>query len=105
MLVRTVSRTANSSKCLPHKALSASSVGTASAGRFASGRSALGRRTAVGHQHGPMCAAGATLVASGDGRYFSKPAIQTIIRMAAANGVRALWVRDNVGVHLDWTPQ
>jgi phosphoglucomutase len=35
---------------------------------------------------------GSTLVASGDGRYYSKPAIQLIIKMAAANGVRALWV-------------
>jgi phosphoglucomutase len=38
---------------------------------------------------------GATLVASGDGRYFSKPAIQTIIKLAAANGVRCLWVGVN----------
>lgn len=31
--------------------------------------------------------AGCTLVVSGDGRYYSKPAIATILRMAAANGV------------------
>ncbi|KAK9277432.1 hypothetical protein L1049_006975 [Liquidambar formosana] len=31
---------------------------------------------------------GATIVVSGDGRYFSKDAIQIIIKMAAANGVR-----------------
>ncbi|XP_020689729.2 CBL-interacting protein kinase 18-like [Dendrobium catenatum] len=35
---------------------------------------------------------GATLVVSGDGRYFSKDAIQIIIKMAAANGVRRMWV-------------
>lgn len=35
---------------------------------------------------------GATLVVSGDGRYFSKDAIQIIIKMAAANGVRRVWV-------------
>ena len=31
--------------------------------------------------------AGCTLVVSGDGRYYSKPAIATILRMAAASGV------------------
>ncbi|WOL03932.1 phosphoglucomutase, cytoplasmic 2 [Canna indica] len=35
---------------------------------------------------------GATLVVSGDGRYFSKDAVQIIIKMAAANGVRRVWV-------------
>ncbi|XP_075078978.1 phosphoglucomutase, cytoplasmic-like isoform X1 [Nicotiana tabacum] len=35
---------------------------------------------------------GATLVISGDGRYFSKDAIQVITKMAAANGVRRVWV-------------
>nr|GMD26607.1 phosphoglucomutase, cytoplasmic [Ipomoea batatas] len=35
---------------------------------------------------------GATLVVSGDGRYFSKDAIQIIIKMSAANGVRRVWV-------------
>uniref|UniRef100_A0A7N0UBA7 phosphoglucomutase (alpha-D-glucose-1,6-bisphosphate-dependent) n=1 Tax=Kalanchoe fedtschenkoi TaxID=63787 RepID=A0A7N0UBA7_KALFE len=35
---------------------------------------------------------GATLVVSGDGRYYSEQAIQIIIRMAAANGVRRVWV-------------
>jgi phosphoglucomutase len=35
---------------------------------------------------------GATLVVSGDGRYYSKDAIQIIIKMAAANGVRRVWV-------------
>ncbi|CAK9158201.1 unnamed protein product [Ilex paraguariensis] len=38
---------------------------------------------------------GATLVVSGDGRYFSKDAIQIIIKMAAANGVRRVWVGQN----------
>ncbi|THF95617.1 hypothetical protein TEA_016659 [Camellia sinensis var. sinensis] len=37
----------------------------------------------------------ATLVVSGDGRYFSKDAIQIIIKMAAANGVRCIWVGQN----------
>ncbi|KAI3744373.1 hypothetical protein L1987_57452 [Smallanthus sonchifolius] len=35
---------------------------------------------------------GSTLVVSGDGRYYSKDAIQIIIKMAAANGVRRVWV-------------
>ncbi|KAG7974345.1 hypothetical protein I3843_06G044500 [Carya illinoinensis] len=38
---------------------------------------------------------GATLVVSGDGRYFSKDAIQIIIKMAAANGVRCISVGQN----------
>ncbi|URE30132.1 Phosphoglucomutase, cytoplasmic [Musa troglodytarum] len=38
---------------------------------------------------------GATLVVSGDGRYFSKDAVQIIIKMAAANGVRRVWVGQN----------
>ncbi|KAG8637528.1 phosphoglucomutase, cytoplasmic [Manihot esculenta] len=38
---------------------------------------------------------GATLVVSGDGRYYSKDAIQIIIKMAAANGVRRVWVGQN----------
>ncbi|TXG57170.1 hypothetical protein EZV62_018483 [Acer yangbiense] len=38
---------------------------------------------------------GATLVVSGDGRYYSKDAIQIIIKMAAANGVRRIWVGQN----------
>ncbi|KAK4789997.1 hypothetical protein SAY86_017301 [Trapa natans] len=38
---------------------------------------------------------GATLVVSGDGRYFSKEAIQIIIKMSAANGVRRVWVGQN----------
>ncbi|XP_059649518.1 phosphoglucomutase, cytoplasmic [Cornus florida] len=38
---------------------------------------------------------GATLVVSGDGRYFSKDAIQIIIKMAAGNGVRRVWVGQN----------
>lgn len=36
--------------------------------------------------------AGATLVASGDGRYYSETAIQTILQLAAANGVRKVWI-------------
>ncbi|XP_073280307.1 phosphoglucomutase, cytoplasmic-like [Primulina huaijiensis] len=38
---------------------------------------------------------GATLVVSGDGRYFSKDAIQVIIKMAAAIGVRRIWLGQN----------
>ncbi|XP_052881005.1 phosphoglucomutase, cytoplasmic-like isoform X3 [Gossypium arboreum] len=38
---------------------------------------------------------GATLVVSGDGRYLSKDAIQIIIKMSAANGVRRVWVGQN----------
>ncbi|KAE8710293.1 Phosphoglucomutase [Hibiscus syriacus] len=38
---------------------------------------------------------GATLVVSGDGRYFSKDAIQIIIKISAANGVRRVWVGQN----------
>ncbi|KAK8665051.1 hypothetical protein V6N13_005227 [Hibiscus sabdariffa] len=38
---------------------------------------------------------GATLVVSGDGRYFSKDAVQIIIKMSAANGVRRVWVGQN----------
>ncbi|XP_028061150.1 phosphoglucomutase, cytoplasmic [Camellia sinensis] len=38
---------------------------------------------------------GATLVVSGDGRYYSKDAIQIIIKMSAANGVRRVWVGQN----------
>uniref|UniRef100_A0A6N2KRM8 phosphoglucomutase (alpha-D-glucose-1,6-bisphosphate-dependent) n=1 Tax=Salix viminalis TaxID=40686 RepID=A0A6N2KRM8_SALVM len=38
---------------------------------------------------------GATLVVSGDGRYFSKDAIQIIAKMAAGNGVRRVWVGQN----------
>eukprot|EP00245_Coleochaete_scutata_P001333 TRINITY_DN11640_c0_g1_i1.p1 TRINITY_DN11640_c0_g1~~TRINITY_DN11640_c0_g1_i1.p1 ORF type:complete len:583 (-),score=143.53 TRINITY_DN11640_c0_g1_i1:592-2340(-) len=35
---------------------------------------------------------GSTLVVSGDGRYFSKDAIQIIVKIAAANGVKRVWV-------------
>ncbi|MBA0842796.1 hypothetical protein Goarm_002600, partial [Gossypium armourianum] len=38
---------------------------------------------------------GATLVVSGDGRYFSKDAVQIIIKMSAANGVRRVWIGQN----------
>ncbi|KAM5566838.1 phosphoglucomutase, cytoplasmic [Rosa sericea] len=38
---------------------------------------------------------GARLVVSGDGRYFSKEAIQIIIKMAAGNGVKSVWVGQN----------
>ena len=39
--------------------------------------------------------AGKTLVVGGDGRYFNKPAIQTIIKMAAGNGVSGVIVGQN----------
>nr|KAJ0190765.1 hypothetical protein LSAT_V11C800423110 [Lactuca sativa] len=39
--------------------------------------------------------AGSTLVLSYDGRYYSKDAIQIIIKMAAANGARHIWVGQN----------
>ena len=35
---------------------------------------------------------GATLVVSGDGRYFCQEATQIIIKIAAANGVGRVWV-------------
>mmetsp|Transcript_76900 Transcript_76900/g.89348 ORF Transcript_76900/g.89348 Transcript_76900/m.89348 type:complete len:587 (+) Transcript_76900:20-1780(+) len=35
------------------------------------------------------------LVLGGDGRYFSKDACQTITKMAAANGVRRVWIGQN----------
>ncbi|KAM7276213.1 hypothetical protein ACFE04_018079 [Oxalis oulophora] len=38
---------------------------------------------------------GATLVVSGDGRYYSKEAIQIIVKMSAANGVRRVWIGQN----------
>ncbi|KAM1402091.1 hypothetical protein ACFX2I_010881 [Malus domestica] len=38
---------------------------------------------------------GARIIVSGDGRYFSKDAIQIIIKMAAGNGVRSVWVGQN----------
>ncbi|CAO2823943.1 unnamed protein product [Amaranthus hypochondriacus] len=38
---------------------------------------------------------GKTLVVSGDGRYYSKDAIQIIIKMSAANGVKRVWVGQN----------
>lgn len=38
---------------------------------------------------------GARLVVSGDGRYYSKEAIQIIIKMAAGNGVKSVWVGTN----------
>ncbi|KDO27702.1 hypothetical protein SPRG_07331 [Saprolegnia parasitica CBS 223.65] len=38
---------------------------------------------------------GGTLVVSGDGRYFNKEAIQTIIKMAVASGVDRVWVGQN----------
>ncbi|XP_048135007.1 phosphoglucomutase, cytoplasmic-like [Rhodamnia argentea] len=38
---------------------------------------------------------GATLVVSEDGRYYSKDAIQIIVKMTAANGVRRVWVGQN----------
>jgi phosphoglucomutase len=35
---------------------------------------------------------GSTIVVSGDGRYWSKDAVQIIIKIAAANGVKKVWV-------------
>lgn len=43
----------------------------------------------------PQTVRGATLVVSGDGRYFSTDAIQIIIKMAAGNGLRRVWVGQN----------
>lgn len=43
----------------------------------------------------PGGAKGATLVVGGDGRYFSKPAVQKIIRISAANGVKKLIIGQN----------
>uniref|UniRef100_A0A1U7VJZ2 Uncharacterized protein LOC104219378 n=1 Tax=Nicotiana sylvestris TaxID=4096 RepID=A0A1U7VJZ2_NICSY len=42
---------------------------------------------------------GATLVVSGNGRYYSKDAIQIITKMAVANGVRRVWM-----VKMDFCP-
>jgi phosphoglucomutase len=38
---------------------------------------------------------GKVLVVSGDGRYFNKEAIQQIIRIAAANGLRKIVIGEN----------
>eukprot|EP00270_Netrium_digitus_P009834 TRINITY_DN3014_c0_g1_i2.p1 TRINITY_DN3014_c0_g1~~TRINITY_DN3014_c0_g1_i2.p1 ORF type:complete len:586 (+),score=191.25 TRINITY_DN3014_c0_g1_i2:99-1856(+) len=38
---------------------------------------------------------GSTLVVSGDGRFYSKEAVQIITRLSAGNGVRRLWVGQN----------
>lgn len=38
---------------------------------------------------------GQTLVVGGDGRYYNETAIQTILKMAAANGFRHVWVGQN----------
>lgn len=38
---------------------------------------------------------GSSIVVSGDGRYFSKDAIQIIIKIAAANAVRQVWIGQN----------
>lgn len=43
----------------------------------------------------PGGAAGATLVVGGDGRYFSEPAVQKIVRLAAGNGVSKLIIGQN----------
>ena len=39
--------------------------------------------------------AGSTIVVSGDGRYYSKDAIQLIIKIAASYGVARVWVGQN----------
>ncbi|KAH7307808.1 hypothetical protein KP509_22G078600 [Ceratopteris richardii] len=38
---------------------------------------------------------GLIIVVSGDGRYFSKDAIQIIIKIAAANGIKEVWIGQN----------
>jgi len=38
---------------------------------------------------------GSTLVVSGDGRYYTQEATQIIIKLAAANGVKRVWVGRN----------
>lgn len=43
----------------------------------------------------PGGARGATLVVGGDGRYFSKPAVNKIVRIAAGNGVAKLIIGQN----------
>ncbi|WFD35707.1 phosphoglucomutase (alpha-D-glucose-1,6-bisphosphate-dependent) [Malassezia cuniculi] len=43
----------------------------------------------------PGGAKGSTLVVGGDGRYYSKPAVQKIIRLAAGNGVSKLIIGQN----------
>ncbi|XP_010427858.1 PREDICTED: probable phosphoglucomutase, cytoplasmic 2 isoform X1 [Camelina sativa] len=43
----------------------------------------------------PKKVKGAILVVSGDDRYYSEQAIQIIVKMAAANGVRRVWVGQN----------
>ncbi|KAL4401478.1 Phosphoglucomutase-2 [Malassezia pachydermatis] len=43
----------------------------------------------------PGGAKGATLVVGGDGRYFSQPAVQKIVRLAAGNGVSKLIIGQN----------
>ncbi|MCV2423866.1 alpha-D-glucose phosphate-specific phosphoglucomutase, partial [Paucibacter sp. DJ4R-1] len=35
---------------------------------------------------------GSTLVIGGDGRYYSKPTVQSILKIAAANGVKKLYI-------------
>lgn len=43
----------------------------------------------------PSGAKGATLVVGGDGRFFSQPAVQKIVRLAAGNGVAKLIIGQN----------
>ena len=46
---------------------------------------------------------GATLVVSGDGRYYCKEATQIIIKIAAANGVGRIWVgKDGTCLPRQW---
>uniref|UniRef100_A0A804UNU3 phosphoglucomutase (alpha-D-glucose-1,6-bisphosphate-dependent) n=1 Tax=Zea mays TaxID=4577 RepID=A0A804UNU3_MAIZE len=53
------------------------------------------RADLAGVERGGIRAVGATIVVSGDGRYFSKDVVQIITKMAAANGVRRVWVGQN----------
>jgi phosphoglucomutase len=61
-------------------------------------RTSARKRLAISQETFPFpLHAGSTLVVSGDGRYYSKEAVQTILKIAAANGVGKVWVgRDSL---------
>ena len=48
----------------------------------------------------PGGAKGATLVVGGDGRYYSQPAVQKIIRLAAGNSVAKLIIGQLSLIHI-----